>query len=101
MEMNEMVEEVRIEITEHDVEQFNELVNGDGEPFTWELGSTSVTFVTEGLIVGRCEVCEDILLEGDEDMIVDNFQHTYNAVFCGQMHYEAFVKKWIANARDD
>jgi len=58
-------------------------------------------YMTEIEVVGKCEVCDMVLLEGDEEMIVDNFQHTYNAIFCGQMHYEEFVKKWKANARDD
>ena len=94
-------EEVKIEITQNDVDQFKDLVNGDCEPFTWKLGSVYVTFVPEELVVGECEVCDALLVEGDEDMIVNNFQGTYNAVFCGQMHHEEFIKKWNANARDD
>jgi len=57
--------------------------------------------MTEIEVVGKCEVCDMILLEGDEEMKVHNFQNTYNAVFCGQMHFEEFIKKWNANARDD
>ena len=58
-------------------------------------------YMTEIEVVGKCEVCDMILLEGDEEMKVHNFQNTYNAVFCGQMHFEEFIKKWNANARDD